>query len=96
MHVGTSEPIDGLFRIANQEQRASADSELMPRPRWIALTCNSPEDFGLQRIGILKLIHQNAGIACCESGSYWRVISEKVPVRDVADRRSQGEPALRL
>ena len=58
--IGAAEAIDRLLGIADQEERARPDPE--PGPVVIAidrLAAQPPEDFGLQRIGVLELIDED-------------------------------------
>ena len=60
--VGAAEAIDGLLGVTDQKERPGADLKVGPvlvAPPRRAVATQTPEDFGLQRVGVLELIDQH-------------------------------------
>ena len=63
VHVGATEAIDRLLRIADQEQLAGHGIDMLPARLARVLRREEQEQLRLQRIGILKLVHEEAAEA---------------------------------
>src|SRR3546814_6810893 len=68
-YVGAAETVDGLFRVAHQEQYPGANPERRPVFSRITVgrfAAEAPEYLHLEGIGVLKLVDQDMGIAAGE------------------------------
>src|SRR5215204_1378696 len=63
MHVGATEPVDRLLRIANQEQLAGRWIDVLPARLAGIRRSQEQEDFRLQRIGVLEFVHEQTAEA---------------------------------
>src|SRR6185437_13606048 len=61
--IGTAEAVNGLLRITDHVQLARRGSRLLPVALRGILRGQKQQYFGLQRIGILKLVDKDAVIA---------------------------------
>ena len=62
INVGATKTIDRLLRITDDKQTASPQLALYPRRSLVALPAKVPQNFCLQRIGVLEFIDENARI----------------------------------
>ena len=62
VNVGATKTIDRLLWIADDKQTASPQLALCPRRSLVALPAKVPQNFCLQRIGVLEFIDENARI----------------------------------
>ena len=79
--VGTAEAIDRLLGIADEEEGARSEREGRPvgggalRRR---LSAEAPENLGLQGVGVLELVHEDAGEARGEGPAHVIVIAQQI------------------
>ena len=77
--VGAPEAIDRLLRVADQEERARPDLEAGPIVIAIdRLATQPPEDFGLQGIGVLKLVDEDMGETLSQRLAHGVVVAQQV------------------
>jgi hypothetical protein len=78
VNVGAAEAVDRLLGVSHQKQAAGPQPASSPRLAPICVSAQEPEDFGLQGIGILKLVDQDAGIAPGEGLSHGGIMDEQI------------------
>src|SRR3990167_9108243 len=78
LHVGTAKTIDSLLRVAHKKEGTRPDGALLPRQCQIPFTGETPEDLGLQWVGILELIDQDSWIARGQSSTHGLVSLEEI------------------
>ena len=76
--IGAAEPVDRLFRIADEEQAARTQPPFEPRRIGSAVAAQAPQDFGLQRIRVLELVDEDAWITPTEVLSHGFVAREQI------------------
>ena len=91
--VGAAEAVDALLGIANQEQLARCEADVTPvgrKRQSVALVGAEIEgDFGLQRIGVLKLVHEDAPVApLSRMSDRWLVAQQVARPRQQVLKRS--------
>ena len=74
--VGAPESIDGLLRVTDDKQHACLLARRAP-----GVPAERKQNFGLKRIGVLKLVNENAVIACLKIAPRLRV-AQKVAGAD--------------
>ena len=79
LHVRAAEPVNRLFGVAHQEERARTNLAILPRPHGIPLTGQAPDDFRLQRVCILEFIHEDVRVAPGKGPSHRFVVPQQVP-----------------
>ena len=78
VHVSAAEPVDRLFRIANEEQLARHGVDVLPARLAGILRRQEQEDLRLQRIGVLELVHEEAAEAGLKVIADGRVVANQV------------------
>ena len=76
--VSAAETVDRLLGIADEEEAARTQPPFEPRRIRSAVPAQTPKDFGLQRIGVLELIDQNARITPAEVLTHGFVAREQI------------------
>ena len=101
--VGAPEAVDRLFRIADDEQLARLQRYLVPgaRPRAArrrrVVGGEQEHDFGLQRVGILKFVHQKISEPLAQRRAHRRIAGHQRPRLDqqVVEVELAGAPPRR-
>ena len=86
VHVRAAEGVDGLLRIADQDERRVAVER-------------EPQDVPLHRVGVLELVDEHDPVAAAQPRRGGRAglrIGERAAAAGSADRRSRGSGASRL
>ena len=76
--VGATEPVDRLFRIANQEQASRDWPDTPPVRLGLVVGREQQQDLGLQRVGVLELVDEDVGEALLEASPDHRVAADEV------------------
>ena len=97
LYVRAAEPVNGLFGISNQKQRARTNGTVLPGFPRRPLAAQSPDDFGLQRVRVLKFVDQNVGITRGKRRADRFMVPEEVPrlVQQIVEVE-QGRVALEV
>ena len=66
-NVGTAEPVNALFRIADDEQICGVE-----------IVCQEHHELFLQRVDVLILVHHEVSVACLHPLSNFRVVFEQI------------------
>ena len=77
-HICAAKTVDRLFGITHEKQRTGAECSLLPLARSGTFARESPKNFGLQRVSILELIHQNPWVTFCYCSANRLVVPEKI------------------
>ncbi len=80
--VGPPEPVNRLLRVTHQEQAPGARTDARPVALVRIVRRQQQEELGLQRVGILELVHEEAGEAHLEVAPCRGVISDQVAGAD--------------
>ncbi len=93
--VGASEPVDRLFRVADEEQAAVANRELGPRRRRVALHRRRDQDreLDLNGVGVLELVEEDVGVALVQAIA--RVAARAQQISREHEEVVELEPAVR-
>jgi hypothetical protein len=78
INIGAPKPIDGLLGIADQEQAALAQPAAGPGFLRGCVATEQPQDLGLQGVGILEFVDQNARVAVCQRLAHDGIAGEKI------------------
>ena len=81
--VGAAEPVDGLLRVADDEQVAGGDRDLVPRQRAGVVGPgvgggDAHGDLDLDRIGVLELVEQEALVAAVQALADGGVLADEL------------------
>ena len=76
--VGAPEAIDRLLGIADQEQRAGPRPDPAPVGLGIVVGGEQQQDLGLQRIGVLELVHEDPLEAGLEAAPHLGVVADEI------------------
>ena len=80
-HVCAAETIDRLLGVADQKESTWPDLKLGPvvaRRAGRRLPTKPPEDFGLERVGVLELIDKDMREPCGKGGTHRIMVAQQV------------------
>ena len=69
-HVGPSEPVDRLLRVADEEQRPGPGAQSAPVVGDGVGVGDEGCQLDLERVGVLELVEQEAAVVVGESGAH--------------------------
>ena len=78
-HVGATETVDRLPGVADQEELADAGGDFAPVPLGRIGRRQQQQDLGLQGIGVLELVDEDADVALLRVVADIVVVAEQVP-----------------
>ena len=94
--IGSSEAVDGLLGIADQEKLAGSEAALLPGTGGFVGSGQEKKDFRLHGIRVLELVHQYAQEMLAGGGPYLGILAEdfaagKEQIVEIHHRRSPLE-----
>ena len=79
LDVGAPETVDGLLRVAHDEERARARRQPSPVPAVGVAAGQVEKDFRLDRIGVLELVDEDRQEALLEGAPDGGMVAQKIP-----------------
>ena len=94
--VGAAEPVDGLLRVAHDEERSALGFEARHVLLVEVVARQVQEDLGLQRVGVLELVHEKVREARREGPPNGGKVAQEIARREeqvrVRERPAAGAP----
>ncbi|MYD86991.1 MAG: hypothetical protein F4Y14_12910 [Acidobacteria bacterium] len=99
--VGAPEAVDRLLGVSHQEELARPGRHLAPVALVGIARRQQQQDLGLQRIGVLELVHEDARIALLRVAADAVVVADQVPrlqqqIDEVEPTRLDLQPVVAL
>src|SRR5204862_4031099 len=90
--VRTTKPVNRLFRIADDKQLAGNRSDAVPVALGGTVGAQQEQEFGLERIGVLKLVDEDVRESRLKRLAYAGVLDEEIarPQKQVDEIQGPG------
>ena len=89
LHIRATEPVNRLFVVANKKQTARARNQLAPIALFKVCAGQVRNNLRLNRIGVLKLVHEQRPILPLQMGPHGCIVPKKSsrPKQEILERK---------
>ena len=77
--IGAPKPIDRLLGVPDNEEFSGRGRDAAPIALVRVVCHEKQQDLGLQRVGVLKLVHKHARESCLERRAGVAMVSNEIP-----------------